>query len=173
MPFKKVYRRSVGEIDRTKSRSIQHVLGFLSEFRLSSRGVNLFSFSAMRSRRKHYSNHGCAERLPKRSQITMECRQTSVPVRGTRWHTERSNDPCTVQRLRKEITPYRERQRGMEGRGLREREKRPNGPPRASFRLYTKAAYSTWSRSTLANVCELFEMLMGERAWQTFVNHFY
>lgn len=123
MSFEKICRRSVGEIDRTKSRSIQHVLGFLSEFRLSSRGVNLFSFSAMRSRRKHYSNHGCAERLPKRSQITMECRQTSVPVRGTRWHTERSNDPCTVQRLRKEITPYRERQRGMEGRGARERER--------------------------------------------------
>lgn len=115
-------------MDRTKSWSILHVLGFLSEFRLSSRGVNLFSFSAMRSRRKHYSNHGCAERLPKRSQITMECRQTSVPVRGTRWHTERSNDPCTVQRLRKEITPYRERQRGMEGRGVREREREKRDP---------------------------------------------
>lgn len=70
--------------------------------------ANLFFSSATRSRRKHRANHGCAERLPKRSQITMECRQTGVPVRGTRWHTERSNDPCTVQRLRKEITPLGE-----------------------------------------------------------------
>lgn len=57
-----------------------------------------FSPLSTNSRRKHRGDHGCAERLPKRSQITMECRQTGVPVRSIRWHTERSNDPCTVQR---------------------------------------------------------------------------
>ena len=100
------------------------------------------------ARRKHTAwTTGCVERLPKRSQITMECRQTSV--RRARHTVTYRTKQRPVQRLRKEIT----RREG-------ERET-ASGPPRASFRLLKPRSYSTRSRRTLANVCELFEMLMG------------